>query len=176
MDPISAGMKLLTRIRNKEVSFGSHVRLEPSLIARGGVVEIGAYSVIRLGTILMPAQGKIMIGSETTINHYCVFHGKNNLSIGDGCLIAPRVSIFAANHAFHDLKTPIRKQGMTSKGGIKIGNNVWIGTGAIILDGVTIEDGAVIAAGSVITKSVAKNTIVAGNPAHVIGSRGDTKN
>lgn len=43
-----------------------------------------------------------------------------------------------------------------------------IGTSATILCGVTIGQNAVIGAGSVVTHSVPDNTVVAGNPAHVM--------
>jgi acetyltransferase-like isoleucine patch superfamily enzyme len=51
---------------------------------------------------------------------------------------------------------------------VKIGDNVWIGMNAVILKGVTIGDNSVVAAGAVVTKSIAPNTIVAGNPAIVV--------
>lgn len=52
---------------------------------------------------------------------------------------------------------------------IEIGNSVFIGVNSIILPGVKIESNVIIAAGSVITKSIPKNSIVAGVPAKVIG-------
>ena len=45
-----------------------------------------------------------------------------------------------------------------------------IGSGATILSNVTIGENAIVGAGSVVTKSVPPNTIVAGNPAHVLRS------
>ena len=54
---------------------------------------------------------------------------------------------------------------------VLIGNDVWIGLNAIILSGVQIGNGAVIGAGSVVVKNVPAYSIVAGNPAKVIGSR-----
>jgi acetyltransferase-like isoleucine patch superfamily enzyme len=52
---------------------------------------------------------------------------------------------------------------------VEIGNNVWVGTGATVLPGVRVEDGAVVGAGSVVTHQVPARTVVAGNPAKVIG-------
>jgi acetyltransferase-like isoleucine patch superfamily enzyme len=43
-----------------------------------------------------------------------------------------------------------------------------IGSGATILAGVTVGERAIVGAGSVVTRSVAPNTIVAGNPARVL--------
>jgi acetyltransferase-like isoleucine patch superfamily enzyme len=43
-----------------------------------------------------------------------------------------------------------------------------IGSGATILSKVTIGENAIVGAGSVVTKSVAPNTIVAGNPARLL--------
>lgn len=168
---LSRFLQLVFTIRNPQLTFGKNVRLEPALLARGGVISIGDNTCVRLGSVLMPAGGSISIGANTTINHYCIFHGGNDLRIGDGCLIAPRVSIFAANHEFRDRDIPIRAQGMTSKGGIEISDDVWIGTGAIILDGTRIGKGAIIGAGSVVTKDVEPYSVNVGNPARKVGNR-----
>ena len=45
-----------------------------------------------------------------------------------------------------------------------------IGSGATILANVTIGENALVGAGSVVTKDVPADTIVAGNPARVLGS------
>lgn len=55
-------------------------------------------------------------------------------------------------------------------GKIVIGDNVYIGSSSIILPGVTIGNNVIVGAGSVVTKSVKDNSIVAGNPARVIGN------
>lgn len=161
----------LIKRRQGQLVLGKNVRIELAHLARGGQIQVGDNSAIRLGVVMMPAEGSISIGSHTTVNHYCVFHGRNGLKIGDDCMIAPRVAIFAANHEFRDRSVPMRTQGMTSKGGVTIEDDVWIGTGAIIVDGVTIGRGAVIGAGSVVTKDVPPFSMVAGNPAKEIGKR-----
>lgn len=59
----------------------------------------------------------------------------------------------------------------STKGNVKIGNDVWIGTYATIMSGVTIGDGACIANNSVVTKDVPPYAIVGGNPAKIIKYR-----
>jgi acetyltransferase-like isoleucine patch superfamily enzyme len=56
---------------------------------------------------------------------------------------------------------------------VLIGNNVFIGVNSVIMPGVIIEDNVIIGAGSVVTKSIPSNSIVAGNPAKVIGKYND---
>lgn len=58
-----------------------------------------------------------------------------------------------------------------SKGGVKIGSDVWIATGVTIHDNIIVGDGAVIASNSVVTKDVPPYAIVAGNPAKIIKYR-----
>jgi acetyltransferase-like isoleucine patch superfamily enzyme len=62
---------------------------------------------------------------------------------------------------------------ISSKGKVSIGNDVWIGVRAIILSGVTVGDGTIIGAGNIVVHDVLPYSIVAGNPAKVIGSRFD---
>lgn len=55
-------------------------------------------------------------------------------------------------------------------GCIEIMDNVFIGANSTILSNVKIGPNAIVAAGSVVTKDVPENTVVAGNPAKVIGT------
>ena len=84
-----------------------------------------------------------------------------SITIEDGAMIAPNVSLLTANHDLHDLQILHCRP-------IVIGPGAWIGEGAKIMQGVTIGEGAVVAAGSVVTKDVAPRTIVGGNPAKLI--------
>jgi len=54
-----------------------------------------------------------------------------------------------------------------------IGNNVFVGVNSIIMPGVIIEDKVIVGAGSVVTKSIPSGSIVAGNPAKIIGKYDD---
>lgn len=53
---------------------------------------------------------------------------------------------------------------------VSIGDNVFVGVNAVILPGVTIGSNVVVGAGSIVTKDVADNTVVAGNPARILGT------
>ncbi len=54
-------------------------------------------------------------------------------------------------------------------GAIEIGARAWVAAEAFVGPGVRVSDGAVVAACAVTTRHVARNTIVAGNPARAIG-------
>lgn len=60
-----------------------------------------------------------------------------------------------------------------SRGDVTIGNDVWLCSGCTILSGVSVGTGAVVAAEAVVTRDVAPYSIVAGNPARVVGWRFD---
>lgn len=53
---------------------------------------------------------------------------------------------------------------------MKIGNEVFIGADSVILPNVEIGDRVIVAAGAVVTKDIPANSVVAGNPAHIIGT------
>ena len=52
-----------------------------------------------------------------------------------------------------------------------IGEDVWLGANSTLLSGVTIGRGAIIGAGAVVRSDVPPYSIVAGNPAKVVGFR-----
>ncbi len=104
-----------------------------------------------------------------------------NVTFGNYCSIAPHIKIFRANHPkdtftshplLYNPALGFVKKDQLDRRPLYIGHDVWIGEGAIILPGVsTIGNGAMIGAGSIVTKDVPPYTVVAGNPAKVIGRR-----
>lgn len=90
-----------------------------------------------------------------------------HIEIGNDVILAPNVHILA-----HDASTKLFLN-YTRIANVKIGNRVFIGAGSIILPGVTLGDDVVIGAGSVVSKSIAFNSLAAGNPAKVICSLDD---
>jgi len=100
------------------------------------------------------------IGKNVFINFDCVFLDLGGITIEDGVLIAPKVSLLSEGHSV----SPNERQSLVP-GHIHIMKNAWIGAGATILPGVTVGENAVVAAGAVVSKDVPANPIVAGIPA-----------
>ena len=56
---------------------------------------------------------------------------------------------------------------------VVVGDDVWLGARVMVVPGVEIGDGCIIGASSVVTRSVPAGSIAVGNPARVVGRRGD---
>jgi acetyltransferase-like isoleucine patch superfamily enzyme len=99
----------------------------------------------------------------------CTISARELITIGDETLVGSG-AIIADNDA-HSLDPDRRHEECEIPSApIRIGPRVFIGARAIILKGVKIGEGAVIGAASVVTNDVPEFSIVAGNPARVIGS------
>ena len=111
----------------------------------------------------------LRVGKNFRRNEGCIIDPSHCwlIDIGDNVVLAPRVHILA-----HDASM-WNDTGYTRIAPVKIGNNVFIGAGAIIMPGVSIGDNCVIGAGSVVTKSFPENSVVAGNPAQLLGKQSD---
>ncbi len=107
--------------------------------------------------------GVLTIGDGTFINTGVSISACLSVTIGNRCLIGPRVTIIDNDyHAVGDLlHRPASEP-------VFLEDEVWVGTGAIILKGVRVGRGAVIAAGSVVTRDVQAGSVVAGVPARPV--------
>ena len=137
---------------NVSMGFHTHIALTGSLKLIGQGMKIG--NNVGLGTngYYGSGAGFVEIGNDTIFGNY--------------------VSIHPENHNYDDKNTPIRLQGVNSKGGVKIGNNCWIGAKATILDGTVIGDNCIVAAGAVVTGHFPKNVIIGGVPARILKNIG----
>jgi acetyltransferase-like isoleucine patch superfamily enzyme len=156
----------------KDVTICKHTSLEIDEInPEVSKIIIGNNTLISSFVIMRTYGGTIRIGDSCFINSFSTVYGHGNLTIGNGCLIGPQVTIIPVNYGFNDRDIPLRSQTPTKKG-IIIEDDVWIGAGVTILDGCTIGKGSIVGAGAVLTKSVEPYSIVAGVPARQIGTRG----
>lgn len=156
---------------NVKLGKGVYIASGAELIARRKEeIVIGDNGFILRGSILHPYGGKIMIGKNVGINHYCVIYGNGGVTIGDNVMIATSCVIVASSHNFGRTDIPMIQQGVTCEG-IKIGNDVWLGARVIVLDGVEIGEGSVIGAGSIVSKSIPPYSVAVGVPTRVIKQR-----
>lgn len=141
---------------------------------RGTRVVIGEGSIIDAFVKVKPAggMGDLVIGKNCVINSGCVLYTGNGLWIGDHVAVAANCTFAPTNHEFRQKDRLIRQQGFRpSKGGIRVGNDVWIGANCVFLDGSVVGDGCVIGAGSVVRNILEPYGIYAGNPLVKLGER-----
>jgi len=113
----------------------------------------------------------ISFGDNIQINPNTCIYGR--VIIGNNVMIAPNCMIAAGNHGIEVNNEPMILQKCTTKGPIRIGDDVWIASNSVLLDGIKIGSGAIVGAGSVVTKDVPPMAIVIGNPARVVRYRDD---
>jgi acetyltransferase-like isoleucine patch superfamily enzyme len=139
----------------------------------GNNVSIREYAWIQATSSLENLGEGLCIGDNTYIGPRSILGAAGGITIGSNVTIGAGVNVLAENHEFRDADRLINQQGV-SRQGIVIEDDVWIGNSAMVLDGVRIGRGAVVGGGSIVTRDVAANAIVVGNPARVIGYRGQS--
>jgi putative colanic acid biosynthesis acetyltransferase WcaF len=87
------------------------------------------------------------------------------IEIGARATVAQEAYLSTGTHDFCRAELPL----LTGK--ISIGEDTFIGARAFVMPGITIGARSVIGACSVVTKDIPENSIAAGNPCRVIGSR-----
>lgn len=111
------------------------------------------------------------IGDDAAIETPCTISLCAPVRIGHRVHTGQDVMILTGSHRIGDAT---RRCGPYEFAPVEIGNGSWIGARAVILPGVTIGEGCVVSAGSVIARSMPANSLVAGNPARVIGKPDDS--
>jgi UDP-perosamine 4-acetyltransferase len=108
---------------------------------------------LKTGNLISPG---VIINPEITI-------GKNNI-INTGVLIEHGSLIGSHTHI---------APGSVLAGNVEIGDLSHIGLGAKVIEGIKIGKNCLIGAGAVIIKDVPDNSVVVGNPGHIIRKRGE---
>jgi acetyltransferase-like isoleucine patch superfamily enzyme len=109
----------------------------------------------------------ISVGNNTapglSPNNY--IQGRCGIIFGNNVRLGPGVGVISANHALDDYDM------WQSMPPIVIGDNVWIGMNAVVMPGTKIGNNVVIGANSVVTNNIPDDSIAAGVPCKVIGSK-----
>lgn len=104
------------------------------------------------------------------------------LFIGRYCSIAGGVKIFLGGNHRSDFVTTYPFNAIrpaaghivghpSTKGDVRIGNDVWLAQDCVIYSGVTIGDGAIVGGNAIVSRDVPPYAMVAGNPANIIKYR-----
>lgn len=120
------------------------------------------------------SMGEIKIGDKVNLSRDVDIDITGGLYIGNGVHVSEGSRILTHGHNFYgrEGKFPIfyepERVFLTP---LTIEDNVVIGANCLIMPGVTlIGENSIIAAGSIVSKPVPTNSLVAGNPAKVMGS------
>ena len=114
---------------------------------------------------------RLSIGEHCHIGYQVRIQAGGGVTLGDGVILAPGVSIWSSNHVFADPDIPVYQQGQEFKEVI-IEDDCWIGSNAFIMPGAHLGRSCVVSAGAVVGAKRYKDfSILAGNPARVIGFR-----
>jgi acetyltransferase-like isoleucine patch superfamily enzyme len=113
----------------------------------------------------------IVIGKGSNIGRRSVISARNRIELEEDVLLAPAVYITDHNHQYSDISKPIKDQGISSGGQIRIERNCWLGYGSMILGTkgpLVIGRNSVVGAYSIVTGSCPPYSVMAGNPARVV--------
>jgi putative colanic acid biosynthesis acetyltransferase WcaF len=105
------------------------------------------------------------IGGWSSVGEDAMIYNLGPVTIGEKVTISQRAHLCAGTHDHTDPAMPLRKPP------IEVGDQAWVCADAFVGPGVAVGEGAVVGARAVAVGDVEAWTIVAGNPARVVGKR-----
>ena len=118
-----------------------------------------------------PSAAKITIEDGCVIARRCTISARNGIHFERNVILAASALIMDHNHAYQDVTVPIKNQGVTAGGRIRIGEGTWIGHGAAIVcdqGELVLGRNCVVAANALVSKSFPDYSVIVGNPARVV--------
>lgn len=148
----------IERERAHQIKLGNSVTLYKHVWLNVSALEETGEPVITL-------EDGCAIGHRTTIS------AKNGIHLERNVITAQSVLIMDHSHAYEDVTLPIKEQGVSDGGRIRIGQGCWIGHGAAIVctkGDLTLGQNCVVAANALVTRSFPPYCVISGNPARVV--------
>ena len=144
-------------------------------------ITIGSNSWIAGELLVFSHAGRIRVGDFCYVGDHARIWSARDVTIGHRVFLAHGVNIH--DNDAHSTSAKIRHQhfrDLASTGisafvedfasaPVMIEDDAWVGFNSTILKGICIGQGAIVGACSLVTRDVSPFTIVAGNPAMVIG-------
>lgn len=157
------GRRIFWRFINEFLFPFVPMRFRKALVKWFGVK--GKFACHLYSSVKIFAPWNLTVGSWVCLGPDIELYDKGEIVIGDYVTISQGAYLCTASH---DISSPTMD--LVTKP-IVIGDQVWIAAKATILPGVTIGEGAVVGACAVVSRDVPPWTVVAGNPARVVGKR-----
>ena len=186
-DPLQLLPRLLTKLfsiwvsltypfaskgRNLSFHFTSDLARERAArISLGNSVSLRKDSWLNVATEDPTGEPVIVIDDNCTIGSGSIISAKNRIHLERDVLVGQQVIMLDHNHEYEDITIPVREQGVTEGGKIRIGQGCWIGRGAAIIcprGELTIGRNCVVGINSVVMGSVPDYSVVFGSPAAII--------
>lgn len=187
-DPLNMIPRILTKLYSLWVSAtfpfaacGRHLSIHHSVELHreaAPAIELGDDVIIAKDAWLnveknasQPGDPTIEIDDDCVIARRVQISARNSIHLEHDVILSASVVIMDHNHAYEDVTRPIREQGITSGGRIRIEAGCWIGHGAAVIcdhGELVIGHNSVIAANAVVSRSCPPYSVVSGNPARVV--------
>jgi len=128
---------------------------------------------VRVDVVAVPNHRSpvILIDDGCNLGQRVTILAINKIHIERNNIFGPSVFVTDHNHSFDHVAVPIKDQGITAGGTIRIEEGCWIGFGAAVVCSsgeLVIGKNSVIGANSLVTRSIPPYSIVAGNPGRVV--------
>lgn len=127
-------------------------------VYNGTFFDLGPHAEVEIGDfctlvgVIMRTDARVKIGDFTFLAHEVV--------IADSPFAIPPAPELA----------PAAPRVPASESAIVLGENCWVGMGAVLLSGTHLGEGCVVGAGAVVNFAAPPWSIIAGNPARVVGT------
>jgi acetyltransferase-like isoleucine patch superfamily enzyme len=155
------------------VHLGDDVRTEAfAAISAGaaGRVDLGDRCEVGAFARIDADQGHVRLGSDSSVNAFCMLNGYGGLDIGRAVRIASHTVVLSSTHRYDDPRVAVHEQGIEARP-TSIGDGAWLGAHVVVVGGVSIGANSIVGAGTVVTDDVPPWAVVAGVPARVIRDR-----